>query len=387
VTPAFAAAPLYVDFEYLYHAANATAGAQGRIHEAVGLLCGRLDFTAAMAAGQAAPAFVRAYDDAVHGLLTALESAVAALGVMAHCLATTANNLVEADHASHATTVHASAETRSLPHTVSSPRYRVPPTAGGPGVPEPPALHEAARAWQAMTDALVEGAETADTALRQLHSDAQGAELDAVHHHWSALWRGPDDDGVLLSGTAVAAARLADVCRRMAAAAEDDLADPAALQVTGTALTVGRELHDLVPQLKTAADGVPRIRVVRAETLPCPRVPEPGAHWQQVWSPPPRTIPLDLGRQRVALLTGGELFGSTSDFIHVIGKNNEYILVGESAGAHDLLLMGARLTELRRLADKMGETALAYFPCGTSEAVVAVARRILGPQRVHLFEL
>ncbi|WP_162824325.1 WXG100 family type VII secretion target [Peterkaempfera bronchialis] len=381
-------APVRVDPEVLYRAATRIAAGQADIHDGCCLLTGRLQPTAGMAAGQHAACFAEAYDQAVAAVLNALRSVVDALGLMSHCLTATANNLVLADHSSHATTPHAHPDTRSLHDTVAAPRYRMPLTAGGPGLPRIPALEDAAYAWRKLTEALTEAGGMMNVSLWPLYGDAHGPELDAVHHHWSTLWRGPDHERSLLSAAAVACGRLGSACLDVAAAMAEDLGDPGSSAVSAAALPAAGLLRDLPSLLRRAVDRVPQLRVHQAETRPCPRVPETGPLPAAAWSPPRRRAPVSavgLDRQQVARLTGGRVSGGVPAHVDVIGADGEFVLVADSPRVLGAKELEAALHGLREAAGRWEVPALAYFPHGTGPDTLALARAVLGERGVRLF--
>ncbi|GDY33987.1 hypothetical protein [Gandjariella thermophila] len=71
--------------------------------------------------------------------------------------------------------------------------------------------------------------------------------------------------------------------------------------------------------------------------------------------------------------------------IDVIGGDGSYIQVGGPAKARDLAKLGQKLNILKWKAGQDGVGAQAFFEEGTPENVLAIARRILGPDNVHTF--
>ena len=75
----------------------------------------------------------------------------------------------------------------------------------------------------------------------------------------------------------------------------------------------------------------------------------------------------------------------TSD-IDVIGGDGSYIQVGGPAKAKNLAKLGQKLNILKWYAGQDGVPAKAYFSDGTPDSVLKLARRILGPDNVTVFD-
>jgi hypothetical protein len=75
----------------------------------------------------------------------------------------------------------------------------------------------------------------------------------------------------------------------------------------------------------------------------------------------------------------------TSD-IDVIGGDGSYIQVGGPAKARNLAKLGQKLNILKWAANQDGVGAQAYFERGTPDSALNLARKILGPGNVHIFD-
>src|SRR5207302_10152332 len=73
--------------------------------------------------------------------------------------------------------------------------------------------------------------------------------------------------------------------------------------------------------------------------------------------------------------------------IDVIGGDGSYIQVGGPAKAFKPADFGRHLSILKWKAQQDGVGAQAWFEEGTPENVLKIARRMLGPENVHIFTL
>jgi hypothetical protein len=147
----------------------------------------------------------------------------------------------------------------------------------------------------------------------------------------------------------------------------------------------------------------PRIPRTPPKELPPPKVPaRPPSRppRQQVASNPRgnrgrRTQALGrLRESRVAKITGGRRSGELvsrrpwgKTDIDVVGPNGELISVGGPGKASNLGNLGRELHILKQVAKERGTKALAYFEEGTPRQALDLARKLLGPENVHLFSL
>ncbi|MBV9026657.1 MAG: hypothetical protein JO362_23310 [Streptomycetaceae bacterium] len=78
--------------------------------------------------------------------------------------------------------------------------------------------------------------------------------------------------------------------------------------------------------------------------------------------------------------------GAGSSDIDVIGGDGSYIQVGGPAKAKNLAKLGQKLNILKWQAGQDGVGAQAYFARGTPDSALDLARKILGPDNVHVFD-
>lgn len=105
---------------------------------------------------------------------------------------------------------------------------------------------------------------------------------------------------------------------------------------------------------------------------------------------------IGLAREaRVAEIVGGQVVRQPivvanvgRSEIDVVAKaTGDIIAVGGPAKAINLSALGKQLSILKTTADERGVKAVAYFEKGTSESALKVARRRLGAENVHIFEM
>lgn len=329
-TPGGGSGPILVDPYDVYAASKVFAAGQDRLTSITWTLGGVLDASGGMAGNDAnGRRFGARYDPAAAALLNLLSTTVPLLGSMATCLVTTANNYIKAEHHS---TAGASPLLPSypLPGLTMAVTTAAPPSAVGPGssgLPGPLAkywpnahqdqLRNAATALgKAATDLNNLGVDLSN-AVRSVTDNNSSTAVTAMSEFFDLIWHGGDHARAPLSAAMDACAQLAGLCERYAAAVdsahsaiENALAEASvAIGLTtvagwlGTVFTLGGSdaaaaaadtaeaaailgpiadeftaavsteleaayLDEIVSLLQSAAEDIPSLSAVEAETTP-----------------------------------------------------------------------------------------------------------------------
>jgi hypothetical protein len=163
-------------------------------------------------------------------------------------------------------------------------------------------------------------------------------------------------------------------------------------------------IADVGTELEAAAEAVPEIETVDAETTEVEEaLDEELSETETRGSEKGRPTSDEIGgarEKKVAELTDGRVpsgepgkpgikitqpGAGTSD-VDVIGGDGSYIQVGGPAKAKNLAKLGQKLNILKWAAERDGVPARAYFADGTPESALNLARKILGPDSVQVFD-
>jgi hypothetical protein len=302
---------------------------QERIDSLATTLNGSLQAAAGMAGDDKyGKGFAKDYDPSTKALFGTLSACVRAVGQAATCLTATANNYLKADHHSDARAGKGGPQLYTPPFVVTDVMYPDPPTAVGSGSNSwPPPLDKywpdghqdrlraAAAAFRATATGLDDLARDLHARVQSVTENNSSASINAMSDFWGRIWIDCDAGGAApLSTAQLACNQLAKACENFTQAIdqahsefESKLAEAGiavglttALGVLGTVFTGGGSdagavaldageaagifasvetildvaLSDLAAEgiaaleamLSTAAEGIPEIEMVEAET-------------------------------------------------------------------------------------------------------------------------
>ncbi|QMU78404.1 hypothetical protein GXW83_24560 [Streptacidiphilus sp. PB12-B1b] len=236
-SPAVAGAqPIDVSPEDLQSVALTFAGGQSTIDSIAGTLSSALQAAAGMAGDDKyGKQFAAQYDPAAKALFVTLSACVRAVGQASTGLSTTANNYLKADGHSNAAAGSAGPRLYSLPFVITDVMYPVPLTAVGGGSNHwpPPIdkywpdghqdrLRAAASAFRTAATGLDNAARDMDAGVQSLTDNNSSASVNAMAAFWGKIWSYCDAGGAApLSSAYLACTQLAKYCDDFAGAIDN----------------------------------------------------------------------------------------------------------------------------------------------------------------------